>query len=214
MSDVRKSWLTISTLAVLAGCMFVAADRFADREQAAYAQMHAPVPRIGAVRPANGDMTALPDVSIAADLDLPDSLDFKRATGLDPTSLNDESVRLLDELGQRVPAHLNTSGAGDIVVLVPTKPLEEGHRYTFDVTSKLRDHDGRAFVPHMSSFVVARDVARESIDVAFEQVALNVDSGTAFTAITIGPDQKLYAGTFDGRIIRYTTSPSCVPSTT
>lgn len=204
MSDAKKGWLTIFTLAALAGCMFLVANRFARYEQAAYAQSHLPIPRIGAVRPGDGDATALPDVSVAADLDLPESIVEGHATGLDPHSLNDESVHLLDPVGQRVPARLNTSGAGDAIVLVPIKPLEEGRRYTFEVTPELRDLDGRAFARHLSSFVVAKDVARETIDVAFEQVPLNVDSGTAFTAITMGPDQKLYAGTFDGRIIRYT----------
>ena len=117
-----------------------------------------------------------------------------------------------------VPASLNTSGGGDVIVLQPSAPLHEGTSYRFTVTNQLRDFTGVSFLPYTSTFTTGSSKVTPPTTVAFEKIALPTATGQSFSSVTIGPDHKLYAATLDGDIYRFalaadgTTGPAEVLS--
>ncbi len=159
-------------------------------------------PWITGTRPENGDSGVLPEDFIATDVMLPNL-----ASGVDAATLTEDSVKLYRSIDrQPVAAKRNTTGSGDAIVLQPEQPLELNTAYTFEVTSKVKDTRGAAFRPYTMSFTTAKDVKYSVYPAAFEQVALPNAKGR-FTSITIGPDHRLYAATFDMGIVRYPINP-------
>src|ERR1019366_8130516 len=69
----------------------------------------------------------------------------------------------------------------------------------------VRDTGGSEFQAFSMNFTTASDAALSTYPVAFEKASLPTTErqGNIFTGLTIGPDHRLYAGTFDGRILRY-----------
>ena len=51
-----------------------------------------------------------------------------------------------------VPATLNTSGGGDVIVLQPNAALANQTQYRFTVSDGLEDLSGEAFIPFTSTF--------------------------------------------------------------
>ena len=168
-------------------------------------------PQLGRTRPAADDTGVVPTTAVAADIRVPPPAAGRVSNGVDPASLVDAAVFLYkksDGPDRRVPAKLNTSGANDIIVLNPENPLAVATTYVFEVTDQLKDENGTPFEPHKIEFTTAAGVASEAFPVAFEKVDLPTEvDRSAFTALTIGPDGRLYAGTFDGRIERYAIQP-------
>src|SRR5688500_2768763 len=154
--------------------------------------------RVTQTRPGNGEGGVLPNAFIAADVHLPHT-----GHGIDAASLTPQSVQLY-RTHDRAPvaAVVNTSGAGDAIVLQPIGPLQSGTSYTFEVTPRLRDTSGAAFQPFKSTFTTAAGAVLSTYPVAFEKIAIQ-GSQEVFTALTIGPDGLLYAATFDGKILRF-----------
>ena len=105
--------------------------------------------------------------------------------------------------GLRIPAWVNTSGAGDAIALTPKSPLAPYTGYTFVVTAGVRDV--AASRSCQTSLVHHRQSARLSGGTAggFDHVALPAAQGRQFFSLAMGPDGKLYAGTADGLILRY-----------
>ena len=156
--------------------------------------------RISRVRPADDARDVLPDASVAVDLAFPRPA--VSGMGIDPKTLL-EGARLFDADMRRIPAHANTSGAGDSLVLTPAEPLTPGMTYTFITTPILADENGKPVPPFRSQFTVSRDVRQTQLDVAFEQIRLTIESGSAFTCVVVGPDRRLYAATYDGRVLQF-----------
>jgi glucose/arabinose dehydrogenase len=193
---------TIVALALLvaaAAGLFALAHVFARYELATNAQRQVR-PAVTNTRPAGGERDVLPTVSIAADVHLPNN-----GQGVDAKTLNANTVRLYRaDNGQPVNAHLNTTGSGDAIVLVPRGLLEGGVKYVFEVTEGVTDTGGHRFKPYRTTFTTVGSNRTESFPAAFEQVATSADAGqSAFVAVTFGPDRRLYAGTYDGRIFRW-----------
>jgi glucose/arabinose dehydrogenase len=191
---------------VVAAVEFRWADAFGRRE-VDYAAL-ANRPSITFTRPGAGEATVLPNIFVSCDVNLPNT-----GKGIDADTMNDQTVRIIRVRdGQVVPTHLNTSGAGDAIVCQPDDLLEPSTQYRFEVTDQLRDTGGAQFEPYTMTFTTAAGVTTGDYPVAFEKVQMPATSvmmpGTkfpsAYTAIVIGPDQRLYAATFDGRIMRYT----------
>ena len=208
--SVLPAAIAFAALSVTGAGLFAVAYEFAGREVATFAADQ-DRPKITDVRPTDGEAAALPTASVSADLNLPAPTDGRPSNGVDARTMTAATVRLYragDPARLGVPANLNTSGAGDAIVLTPIDPLAPGARYVFEVTDGVRDETGRPFRPHRSEFAVAAGKA-EAFPAAFEKVELpTADAGrSAFTAITVGPDGKLYAGTFDGRIFRFPIDP-------
>lgn len=149
-------------------------------------------------RPMNGARNVLPNAFIAADLHLPN-----KGKGVDAKTIGPDTVKLY-RAADRAPvkAVVNTSGAGDAIVLQPAEMLQPATAYTFQVTSGLKDSGGTGFAPFTSTFTTAAGTAMSDYPIAFEKVPLRDSDGVAI-CLTLGPDGHLYAGTFDGRILRY-----------
>jgi hypothetical protein len=165
--------------------------------------------RISRVRPADDARDVLPDASVAVDLAFPRPA--VPGMGIDPKTLA-EGARLFDADGKRIDAHANTSGAGDSLVLTPAQLLSPGMTYTFSTTPILADENGKPVPPFKSHFTVSRDVRQTQIDVAFEHIRLAIESGSAFTCVVVGPDHRLYAATYDGRIMQFELAPDGTPT--
>ncbi|MEU4743638.1 Ig-like domain-containing protein, partial [Actinosynnema sp. NPDC023658] len=151
-------------------------------------------PSVRAATPANLATAVDPTTSVVADLRLP-------AGAVDPATLSSSSVRLtrLSD-GTAVPAHVITSGGGDVVNLSPLAPLAPSTAYRFSVTSGVRDVAGTAFLPFSSVFTTGAGAVGGSI--AFQQV-FGVATGAPFTSVAFGPDGRLYAATSTGQIRRF-----------
>lgn len=152
------------------------------------------LPSVRETEPENGQTMVDPRGAVTADLNLP-------AQSVNSATLA-QAVSLTGPDGKAVPAIVNTSGGGDIVVLKPNATLQPFTTYTFTITPSLKDGAGNAFLPFSTSFVTG-PMAGNGGPVAFEQIAqANVPSG-AYTSVQVGPDNMLYAGTLTGEILRF-----------
>ncbi len=172
------------------------------RVYAGYNVPHHPPARPSVVRtrPADRDGNIVPgDLFVAADVDLPYG-----GNVVDGATLNSDSVRLYrthDQLA--VSAVVNTSGAGDAIVLRPMQTLDAGTEYTFEVTDLAKDTGGHAFQPYTAHFWTSAGQRLGEFPAAFEKIKLPTARGHMFTCVTIGPDHRLYASTLSGHIFRY-----------
>ena len=160
-------------------------------------------PSVTDTNPGNGATGVWRDVFVDANVRLPTP-----GKGIDVNTLTSETVKLY-RTADRAPvaANINTSGGGDSITLTPVSLLAENTSYTFEVTDGLRDTGGAAFLPFTMSFTTGTGVTPVDPTVAFEQVALPTTQGSQFTALIIGPDGKLYAGTLQGLIHRFGILP-------
>src|SRR5438309_2142044 len=79
----------------------------------------------------------------------------------------------------------------------PTAPLEAGT--TYDVTiAGLKTMVGASIKPYVTHFTTGRP---PDPSIRFQKLSLINTADTAVTAVAIGPDHKLYAGTDDGAIL-------------
>ncbi|HEY7273424.1 MAG TPA: Ig-like domain-containing protein, partial [Actinoplanes sp.] len=130
------------------------------------------IPAVRTSTPANGAANVSPTTSVVEDLVLPNG-------GVDTATLTGSAVtltRLAD--GAAVPAHVITSGGGDVVNLSPTAPLAPNTAYRFTLTSAVRDVSGRPFAPY--SLVFTTGGGSTGGPVAFDQV-VGVATGASFT---------------------------------
>jgi glucose/arabinose dehydrogenase len=187
----------------LAVVQFVAAVRFAKHELSQVEAM-ASRPRVTMTRPTGGDVNVLPNVFVATDVHLPNV-----GAGIDASTMTSNTVRLLRaDTGAVVAAQVNTSGAGDAIVCQPLELLEPSTTYIFQVSSELRDTSGAAFEPFQMTFTTASGAGVGDYPVAFEKVPQpHTQIPSAYTGLTIGPDGRLYAGTYDGRVMRFDIAP-------
>ncbi|MFI0237974.1 Ig-like domain-containing protein [Streptomyces sp. NPDC016845] len=151
-------------------------------------------PEVRTVTPANTATGAAPTGSVVADLKLV-------GPGVDTATLTSTTVTLKESAtGAAVPAHVITSGGGDVINLSPTTGLKANTRYRFTVTSGVRDLAGHTFTPWSSVFTTGAGSGGGTI--AFDKVA-TAATGRSFASVVKGPDGKLYASTLDGYILRY-----------
>jgi hypothetical protein len=162
-----------------------------------------PSPSIIRTRPADRDDNVLPDAFIAADVELPFAGHVVAGDSLSAASV--QLYRTADR--HAIPAVVNTSGAGDAIVLRPMEALEPSTRYTFEVTAAAHDTGGHSFKPYRATFLTSAGTRLADFPAAFEKVALPAATGHMFTCVTIGPDHALYASTLAGLIFRYTINP-------
>jgi hypothetical protein len=159
-------------------------------------------PSVSATRPANGATDVALDVFVAADVNLPNT-----GHGIDSATISSSTVKLFRTSdGKAVQAVVNTSGGGDAIALQPVAYLEKNTQYTFQVTSGLKDTAGASFAPYTSKFTTGNTEPATS-SIRFDKVSLTNATGHVFTAVTMGPDGKVYAADRDGYIIRFTLNP-------
>ena len=161
-------------------------------------------PAVAASRPGHFDGSVPLDAFAAADVELPND-----GHVIDAKTVRPDTVKLFRTADRReVPAAVNTSGGGDVIVLRPAEPLEPNTQYTFEVNAGVRDTAGAAFNYYASKFTTAAGAGTPAeLPVAFEQVPLPAAGGEMFTSLAVGPDDRLYASTMDGRIMRFPVRP-------
>ncbi|MEO6435087.1 MAG: Ig-like domain-containing protein [Tepidisphaeraceae bacterium] len=144
-------------------------------------------------RPAAGERDVLPNAFVSASLNA--------GHAIDPQSIDNTTVKLFradnDEI---VPAQVNTSAAGDAIVLTPLKMLQPRTTYTFQIKG-VKDSTGADMLPYSMSFTTSGGSQSSRYPAAFDKVPLPGDEHY-YTGLTVGPDHRLYAGTVDGKIIR------------
>ena len=157
-------------------------------------------PSVTKTTPADGATDVFRDAAVTAEVRLPNV-----GAGVDTSTLTSTSVRLIRlSDNQLIPAELNTSGGGDVIVLQPTAPLDANTTFRFEVNENLKDVSGAPFLPWTSMFTTGSTLSAGGVgSVAFDKVALSTATGKSFTSVVIGPDGKLYAGTLEGEIDRF-----------
>jgi hypothetical protein len=206
-SNARKIWGAIGwTLSIVMVCaLYRGAYKFGEWEKGNATPP--PQPAVIKTRPGNGETGVLPNAFVAADVFLPNF-----GHGIDARTMNTRTVRMYRIDGDKrieVPGHVNTSGAGDAIVFQPSDDLEPDATYEFECNG-VRDTSGGPqglFKPYSSTFTTASASSLSEYPVAFDKIMLPETDGTTFTGLTVGPDHRLYAGTFDGRILRYDFLP-------
>ena len=156
-------------------------------------------PVVTATRPGNGATGVPRDTFVAVDVSLPNA-----GHGIDGNTVNFQTVRLLRASDrQEVSSKRNVSGGGDAIVLQPRTLLDANTEYIFQVTSGVEDTAGNAFQPTEIRFTTGTQGPNPPRDIGFQQVPQALTQGQQYTAVTFGPDGLLYAGTFDGKILRF-----------
>jgi glucose/arabinose dehydrogenase len=156
-------------------------------------------PTVRATRPGRSVGDVARDGFVAVDVVLPTA-----GAGIDPATLTRDSVKLIRVSdGRQVSAVLNTSAGGDAIVLQPTSLLDANTTYRFEVNERLADLAGASFVPYSSTFTTGTRGGNEDPSIAFEQVSLPTAQDQSFSAVTIGPDHRLYAASLSGHIFRW-----------
>ena len=153
-------------------------------------------PRITKLNPAGGATNVKVDSFISGEVFIPNG-------GVDLLTLTEANVNLKRTIdGVVIPAVLNTSGGGDVVILKPENPLEPNTGYTLTVTAGLKDLAGVSFAPLTSTFTTAAPVVVEKPAYKFEQVQLPTTLGQQYSAVHVQGD-ILYAGTLTGLIYKF-----------
>jgi glucose/arabinose dehydrogenase len=156
-------------------------------------------PDVTATRPTNGGTNVDPNGFIAADVYLPTP-----GAGINEATLTSKAVRLYRTSdGALVSATLNTSGAGDAIVLQPNSALQPNTKYTFEVNAGLADTAGQPFYPYTATFTTGAASNGGDSGVAFDKVGLSTAMNQSFASVTVGPDHRLYATTLSGHIFRF-----------
>lgn len=126
---------------------------------------------------------------------------LRTGDSVDGNSLSGNTLCLIDvSKQQEVPADFSVVNKNSVQIK-PREPLSPLRQYNLFVMDALSMKSGAATVPYLTSFTT--DGACDA-SLKFEKVSLPATEGRGVTALTIGPDHKLYAGCDDGTIIRYT----------
>src|SRR5207237_4799176 len=109
---------------------------------------------------------------------------------VDAATVDGGSVRLL-RAGDRTPveARVNTSAAGDVIVLKPVRPLDLNTLYRVEVLPALKDTGGAPFAPFVATFTTAAAAHPLSFPAAFDKVRLPQADGHPYTGVAVGPDR-------------------------
>ncbi|QOV90565.1 Ig-like domain-containing protein [Humisphaera borealis] len=155
-------------------------------------------PTVVAVRPADMTGGVPPDAFIAADVRLPN-----KGKVIDRKTLENGVMLLKGNAREKVPALVNTSGGGDAIVLRPLKPLELNALYTFEVLPALKDTGGASFEQHSTTFSTAAGTVYSEFPAAAVKVEQPLSAGNWYTGLAFGPDERLYASTIAGQVVRF-----------
>lgn len=153
-------------------------------------------PSIASVNPSNGATNVSRDIYIATDLNLVDE-------GVDGTTLKKNVFLKRASDGAVVASVVNTTGGGDAIVLTPLSLLAANTTYTFSVGTGVKDDAGRSFTAFNSTFTTGTAGGVSNPNVRFDKVTMSNAVGYQYTGVTIGPDNRLYAGTYTGYIVRF-----------
>ncbi|MEH1938899.1 MAG: Ig-like domain-containing protein [Nostoc sp.] len=153
-------------------------------------------PSVRTSNPTDSQTNVSPNISITSDVNLPNS-------GIAVNSLSASTIKLIDtSTNTEVDANYNTSGGGDVIVVSPIKNLKNNTKYLLKITNGVKDSNGVAFLPYSISFTTGI-LGNQASNINFEQISLANVPPKPYTTVTIGPDNKLYAATLLGEILRF-----------
>ena len=147
-------------------------------------------------------------------LDTAVSLDVAVATegaGVDATTLTTNNVQLYrTKDNDFVEGVVNTTGGGDAIVYQPSVDLAPNTSYTFRVTDGVRDEAGDSFIPYSTTFNTGINKDIPTIpEVKFAKS--RVYQGKPISTLLFRQD-KLYASTLDGQILRWNVASNGILS--
>ena len=170
-------------------------------------------PSVKAVTQPTGLSNVRRDTSIVCSLNLPNgAINFNR---LYRTAFR---IYQIDADGNRVggavpTGSLGTSGGGDTLSITPTDPLKANTTYRVEInqsyvasSDRIRDISGQILDAYAFVLTTGTEIAIADPNINFSQTTVaGSDNGqaNAYTALTMGPDGKLYAATLDGYIFRW-----------
>ncbi|QOV88697.1 PQQ-dependent sugar dehydrogenase [Humisphaera borealis] len=161
-----------------------------------YAKLEHPFVTTARPNPSEGVISC--NSFIAVDVMLPNA-----GYVVDAATVNSGSVRLIRKLDSWiVPARVNTSAAGDALVLQPEQALSPNTYYRFEILPALKDTAGASFKPFRTGFTTGGAGEASTMPVAFEKIELPLTAGRMYTAVAVGPDGDLYAATYTGDLLR------------
>lgn len=154
-------------------------------------------PSVVSVNPADGSQNVSDKTSVSTSvLKLPNG-------GINNATITSSNVYLYEEkTGARVASHVNGTGGGDAITLVPDSALKLSTSYVFTITSGVKDLSGASFIPYSSTFTTSSVSTGQLTNIKFDKIQLPNTVGR-HTSLTIGPDKKLYALSVDGLIKRF-----------
>jgi hypothetical protein len=153
-------------------------------------------PSVRTTNPTDSQTNVQTNISITADVNLPNS-------GIDPSTVTSATVKLIDtSTNTEVNANSNTTGGGDAIVLTPTALLKANTKYIFQITEGLKDTTGTSFLPYSISFKTGASAPPPG-SIAFDLVQLTNVPAKPYSTVVIGPDNKLYTSTLVGEILRF-----------
>jgi glucose/arabinose dehydrogenase len=156
-------------------------------------------PTVTSVDPANGAANVNRGTKVTF------SLQLVNGAPIDTNTLNTTNVKLnRTSDGQFVNCNVNTDAGGAVVVMQPTAMLAANTTYTVKITTGLKDTAGHSFVAFTATFTTGTDVPAQDSNIVFSKTNQANSSGYQYTSLAWGPDNKLYAGTLDGQILRFT----------
>lgn len=155
-------------------------------------------PSVVSVNPDNGSLYVSKNTSISSSvLKLPNS-------GVNNATITTGNVYLTQEgTNTVIPSHVNGTGGGDAITLVPSAPLQSSTTYKFTITPGVKDLNDSSFIPYSSTFTTGAGSDNDASNAQFDKINLPNATGQHST-LAIGPDGKLYALTIDGIIKRFT----------
>ncbi|MBC6433273.1 hypothetical protein FM036_22190 [Nostoc sp. HG1] len=158
-------------------------------------------PSVRMSNPTDNQRNVSPDISITADVNLPNS-------GIALNSLSASTIKLIDSsTNTQVAANYNTSGGGDVIVVSPINHLKNSTKYLLQITDGVKDSNGTTFLPYSISFTTDT-LGKAGSHISFEQISLPNVPAKPYTTVSIGPDSKLYAATLQGEILRFPINPN------
>lgn len=157
-------------------------------------------PNVTGSSPSAGMSNVGRDAAVIADVSLPNV-----GAGVEEVTLNTTNVKLYRTSDRAVVAGtVNTSGGGDTIVYQPSVQLASNTNYTFQVTDKVRDQAGSAFIAYSMTFTTGTNIITPPTpNVSFGKS--QVYNGAPLSSLAMSPDgNKLYAAALDGKIRRWT----------
>lgn len=153
---------------------------------------------------ASGSVPAQSDVGVDVDGELLVEVDVHKST-LDPATVNTANIALFrtDDF-KRMEVSVSLSPDTKEITVKPSQPLAAGTNYTLRISDGIKNKHGKSFIPFVASF---NTKPKPDPAIRFEKVELPIAGEGGFTSLVMGAEGKLYAGTDDGRLIRFGINP-------
>jgi len=160
-------------------------------------------PTVTGSNPADGDTGVDRSTAVSLDVSLPNL-----GAGVDPATLTSGNISLIRVSdGASIATTNTTDAAGSVILVQPQTLLISNTLYRFALSSRVKDTAGAPFAPYTIQFTTGEST-RIPVDPDAQFGNTTVYSGDGASALTMGPDHKLYAGFLNGNIARWTIDPS------